>query len=148
MKDLPDQTVIKFSKLKWLWFGAMVLVLIWGLVTLIKGEGIIQHIMAIACLLISGLVVYMEVPDIRLINKSRTILSVQGITDSEGQFYPWSAVSGEKIAAVGNYKPNYFLSFSASGRKRMLHLSGLDKSPAQIMSLVKQYRQLCLRFEV
>lgn len=140
-KDFSNQTVIKYSKLKLLWFGAMVLVLIWGLMTLIRGAEILQCVMAVVCVLIGTLVVYVEFRELWLINKPRLILSVEGITDSEGEFFNWSVVSGEKITAVGNYKPNYFLSFSASGRSRKLHLSGLNKSPAQITVLVKQYRE-------
>lgn len=140
-KDFSNQTVIKYSKLKLLWFGAMVLVLIWGLTTLIKGAEILQCVMAAVCVLIGTLVVSLEFRELLLINQPRIVLSVQGITDNEGEFYNWSVVSGEKITAVGNYKPNYFLSFSSSGRSRKLHLSGLYKSPAQILVLVKQYRE-------
>jgi hypothetical protein len=103
--------------------------------------------MAVFCVLISSLAAYAEFMDVRLINKPRLILSVQGIMDSEGTFYSWLAVSGEKITAVGNSKPNYFLSFSAAGKSRKLHLSGLNKSPAQVMELVKHYRESYIRID-
>lgn len=138
---IPDQTIIKYSKFKVLWITTMMLVVLFGVVSIIKGGSILKYVMAVVCVLTGSLIVWMEFPMVMSLNKPRLIIGNKGITDSEGQFYQWEVITGEKIVSVGSYKPTYSLQFKTTESVRKLHLGGLNYTPQQIMELIKKYRE-------
>jgi len=136
-----DEVIIKFSKWKLVWFTAMVLVVIGGIFSLLQNGGVIKYVMSIVSLIISALLAYQEYWYLLELRKRQIVISINGITARDGEFYAWQEVSNEKLMQVGSVKPTWFLWFETPGRSRKLHLDGLDKSPEQIMALFKTYRQ-------
>ena len=136
-----DEVIIKFSKWKLVWFTAMVLVVIGGIFSLLQNGGVIKYVISIVSLIISALLAYQEYWYLLELRKRQIVISINGITARDGEFYAWQEVSNEKLVQVGSVKPTWFLWFETPGRNRKLHLDGLDRTPEQIMALIKTYRQ-------
>ncbi|WP_345953102.1 hypothetical protein [Mucilaginibacter sp. PAMB04168] len=136
-----DEVTIKFSKAKILWFMAMVLVFIGGIVSLLQGGSIIKYIMSIVSIIVGATLAYQEYWNLLNLNKPQLVISNKGITAHDGEFYEWQYISNEKLMPLGSVKPTWFLWFETPGRNRKLHLDGLDKRPEQILALIKDFRK-------
>jgi hypothetical protein len=137
---LPSQTVIKYSRVKILWFVAMILVAIGGIASLIQGGSIIKYMMAVFCVLIGAWLAWREYEYLPLLNIPQLVISSSGIQTSDGDFYPWQNITNLKVMPMGSPKPTWFLLFDAPTGTRKLHLDGLNRSPQQIAELIRQYR--------
>ena len=132
--SIPDEVTIKFSKWKILWFTAMVLVSIGGIVSLLQGGSVINYVMSIVSLIIGALLAYQEYRNLLECRKQKLVIGIKGITAHDSEFYAWQDISNEKLVQLGSVKPTWFLWFETPGRNRKIHLDGLDKRPQQIMA--------------
>src|SRR4051812_40017081 len=130
-----SEIIIKFSKWKILWFTAMALVVIGGVLSLLQGGSIVKYIMSVVIVIIGAMLVYQEYWNLLILNKPQLIISNKGITANDGEFYGWHDIFNEKLVPLGSVKPTWFLWFETPGRNRKLHLDGLDKTPEQILVL-------------
>ena len=138
--DIPPESIIKFSKWKVVWFAAMILVMVGGIISLLQGGNIISYVMAVFAIAFGATSTYIEFWDLLIINNPQLIISIDGIKTNDGKFYEWNKISNEKLQPLGSVKPAWFLWFEAPGGNRKLHLNGLDKTPEEIMKLVKEYK--------
>ncbi|MFD2145452.1 hypothetical protein [Mucilaginibacter antarcticus] len=141
-QSIPPETIIKLSKWKIVWLIAMFVVAIGGIASLIQGGSIPKYIMAIVSIIIGSGLVYAEYRNLLELNKPQLIISTKGIQTSDDEFHPWQTISNEKLIPLGSIKPTWFLWFESPGGNRKIHLDGLNKSPNEIIELVKLYKAL------
>jgi len=146
--DIPPESIIKFSKWKVVWFAAMIFVMVGGIISLLQGGSIISYVMAVFAIAFGITSTYVEYWDLLLINKPQLIISIDGIQTNDGKFYEWNKISNEKLQPLGSVKPAWFLWFETPGGNHKLQLNGLDKTPEQIMNLVKEYKLRYLNIAV
>lgn len=139
--SVPDEVIIKFSKWKVAWFTVMVLVVVGGIVSLLRGGSVIKYIMSFVSIILGAMLAYQEYWNLLQLNKHQLVISLKGITTSDGEFYKWQDISNEKLVPLGSFRQTWFLWFETPGRNRKLHLDGLYKRPEEIIALVKAYRE-------
>jgi uncharacterized protein YqcC (DUF446 family) len=139
--SVSDQVIIKFSRLKIIWFTSMVLVVVGGIASLLQSGSIVKYVMSIISIVIGSILAYQEYWNLLELNKPQLVISTNGITTPDKVFYPWHTISNEKLVPLGSVKQTWFLWFETPGRNRKLHLDGLDKRPEQILALINAYRQ-------
>lgn len=139
---LPEQTVIKFSKIKIVIFLLFAGILAAGFLFFHEAHNFLTYLRAVIFLLLGTVLSVLSFIEMIQLGKTQMIIGVKGITDSEGKFYSWQNISGEKLEKRGSGKVTYHLYFNTPEHVRKLHLNELNKSPGQIMSLIKQYREM------
>lgn len=140
MQSTPPQIIIKYSKTKFIWFGAMVLVALGGIIELFSADGIAAYIMAIACMLVGGILGYIEVGYLRVIDQPQLIINIEGLQFTDTVFYPWPSISNEQVKQHGSPKPDYVLTFMVDGNQHVIRLNGLERSPQEISDALISYR--------
>lgn len=146
--DIPSETIIKFSKWKLAWFAATIFVIVGGIISLFQGVSVISSVLTVFAIALGLTSAYAEYWDILNINKPQLIIGIKGIQTNYGELYEWNKISNEKIQGLGSFKQSWFLWFETPGRNCKLHLDGLDKTPAEIMKIVEEYKMRYLNVAV
>lgn len=98
--------------------------------------------MALVCIAIGLLTIFANFHELLKFNAPQLIISKDGMQTSNGEFYPWLAISNEKIVeqAQGRYR-SYFLHFETLNTSRQVDVTWLTQSPSKILALIKQFKQ-------
>jgi hypothetical protein len=109
--SVSDQVIIKFSRLKVIWFTSMVLVVVGGIASLLQGGSIVKYVMSVISIVIGGILAYQEYWNLLELNKPQLVISTNGITTADKVFYPLYTISNEKLVPFGSVKQTWFLWF-------------------------------------
>lgn len=139
--NLPDETVIKFSKKK-------VLALLLAICTLWADyafwkmtHGFWSCLRAVVILLIGLFLLYISVKELLLIRKTQLVIGAKGIIDNQGNFYAWTDIDQERIVRSGEH--THALVFIVNGSFNItIDVSELTKDADELALLLKDYRQM------
>ncbi|GGI50094.1 hypothetical protein GCM10011425_13060 [Mucilaginibacter galii] len=113
-----------------------------GIYSLFHWGGWVKFMMALVCIAIGLLTIFANFHELLKFNAPQLIISKDGMQTSNGEFYPWLAISNEKIVeqAQGRYR-SYFLYFETADASRQIDVTWLTESPSKIIALIKEFKQ-------
>jgi hypothetical protein len=139
-KPLPPETIIKLSRTRILWLIAAPLMVASSVYLLIKGEPLLQYVIAAFVFVVGLLLTVMNYADVGEINKPQLIISNQGIRHRNGEQFSWKDINDEKVVYQGTHHPLPYLSFQTATGNRLFNMRHWNKKPETVLQLMQQYR--------
>jgi len=139
---LPYQVIIKISRFRLLLDSSAALLVPFGIYSIFNWGGWVKFIMALVCIAIGLLTTFANFHELLKFNAPQLIISKDGMQTSNGEFYPWLAISNEKIIeqAQGRYR-SCFLHFEMLKVSHQIDVTWLTQSPSKILAIIKQFKQ-------
>lgn len=138
----PQQVIIKISRFRLLLDASAGLFVPFGIYSLFHWGGWVKFIMALVCIAIGLLTIFANFHELLKFNAPQLIISKNGMQTSNGEFYPWLAISNEKIVeqGQGRYR-SYILYFETNDVSRQINVTWLTQSPSKIIAIIELFKQ-------
>jgi hypothetical protein len=141
---LPDQTILKYSKMQMAFEFILATGLAYGAFMLSEvAHDIVAYLVVGLVSAIAILFFWVSLSEMIVAGKSQLILTAEGITISGQDFYDWNIITNERVERTGQHI--YMLIFTVEAYypyNVRTDISKLTKTPDAIANLVRQYRDV------